>query len=289
MNPKSEAIKPDEKKDPCDEDFTLTVHKKWRDYNNMFSTRPAKLEVEVEIIDIGTTPRRELVQSIFPESDWTKADIAALKAQYPDAPLGDKNPIILELEPNSGDDDFHWKNKLEKLPVAYRATVMVDDGTGTDTLIPKQKMEPVTDASGNPVYVQKVDDQGNPVFDTNGDPVYVQEVDEHGNPVTDQSGNPVYVQQMKPAVDEHGKPVYETEIHYLQYVVTERVPDGYKLVQYELKEDTASVVILNEIDSVVLPATGGPGEPYYMLAGIPLTLGIILLEIKKRRRIIQNE
>ena len=236
-NPKGETIKPDELKDPCSEDFTLNVHKKWRDYNDMFSTRPAKLEVEVEIIDIGTTPRAQLVQSIFPESGWTRADIAVLKAQYPDAPLGDKNPIILELEPNSGDDDFHWKNKLEKLPVAYRATVMVDDGTGTNTLIPKPKL------------------------DTNGNQVR----------------------------DEHGNPVYETEIHYLQYVVTERVPDGYKLVQYELLEDTASVVILNEIDSVVLPATGGPGEPYYMLAGIPLTLGIILLEIKKRRRIIQNE
>ena len=82
-----------------------------------------------------------------------------------------------------------------------------------------------------------------------------------------------------------------TAVHYLQYVVVERVPEGYKLVEYQLLEDTASVVILNELNSVVLPGTGGFGYTYYyVLAGVPLFLGIALLYIeKKRRKEVQNE
>lgn len=92
-----------------------------------------------------------------------------------------------------------------------------------------------------------------------------------------------------------GLPVaYETEgeIHYLQYVVVERVPEDYKLVEYRIYEDTASVVILNELAGVVLPGTGGPSySSYYMLTGILLFIGTALLciEHRRRRREVQNE
>ncbi len=53
---------------------------------------------------------------------------------------------------------------------------------------------PKVDEDGNPVYVQKVDENGNPKTDENGNPVYVQAVDENGNPKVDEDGNPVYQQ-----------------------------------------------------------------------------------------------
>lgn len=55
---------------------------------------------------------------------------------------------------------------------------------------------PAYDANGQPIYLQKVDANGNPVFDANGNPVYVQQVDANGNPVFDANGNPVYVQRL---------------------------------------------------------------------------------------------
>lgn len=234
-NEETETVEPDEMKDPCDELFDLTVHKKWRDYNNKFDSRPEKLEIEVQVIDVGVTPRMQLVQSIFPESDWSPADFDLLDAQFPgfQEKYGSSNPILMELEAGE-EESIHWKGKLEGLPVAYRVTVK--------------------DGFGNPV----------PELDENGDTL----------------------------LDENNEPVYQTEIHYLQYVVTERVPDRYKLVQYEILEDTASVIILNELDDIVLPSSGGSGISFsYMLAGIPLFIGMALFYInsKKRRKEVQNE
>ncbi len=70
---------------------------------------------------------------------------------------------------------------------------------------------PVTDANGDPIYEQKLDENGNPVLDENNNPVYVQktklrtlvpELDENGNiiyeDVRDENGNLVY--------DENGEP-----------------------------------------------------------------------------------
>ena len=76
---------------------------------------------------------------------------------------------------------------------------------------------PKTDEAGNPIYVQQTDEDGNPVFepavDENGNPIYVQAVDEQGNPRTDDEGNPVYVQETddegNPLTDEDGNPVYK--------------------------------------------------------------------------------
>ena len=204
-NDKGEAVPPDEMKDPCETKFDLNVHKKWRDYNDMFSSRPAELEIEVHVIDVGTTPRMQLVQTIWPESGWQYPDLDLLEAQYGfKTQFGDENPIILRLRADSNDSN-HWQGTLENLPVAYKVGGAV---------------------------------------------------------------------------------------HYLQYVVVERVPDDYKLVEYQIEESTASVIILNELDNVVLPGTGGHGYSfYYMLAGIPLFIGMALfyIDLIRRRKEVQNE
>ncbi|MCR5664344.1 MAG: CHAP domain-containing protein [Oscillospiraceae bacterium] len=225
-NEESEALPPDEMKDPCATTFDLNVHKKWRDYNNMFSTRPAALEIEVHVIDVGAAPpgeiapKNQLVLAEYPESAWQEVDFDDLEAQIPGfkAKFGDENPIVLTLTENP-DSTVHWDGRLEGLPVAYKATELIDDGHGN--LVP--------------------------------------------TPVT----------------------------HYLQYVVVERIPTGYKLLRYEINESTASVVILNELESVVLPSTGYDWRPLYLLAGLPLLLaGMSLFCIfnrKKRRGEVQNE
>lgn len=202
-NPESEALPPDEKKDPCAEHFDLSVHKKWRDYNDMFHTRPTELLIEVYVIDLGTSPRAQLIQCELPESDWNLADLELLDAQHPgflDA-TGGRNPIVFVLSANE-DESLRWKGTLENLPVAYTV-----DG----------------------------------------------------------------------------------EVHYLQYVVTEHVPDQYQVLQYEIMEDTASVIITNELTDVVLPGTGGSGTVYwYVMAEIPLFFGVALFYIIRRRREEEN-
>jgi hypothetical protein len=71
----------------------------------------------------------------------------------------------------------------------------------------------VTDANGDIVYQQAVDEQGNPLFDAVQNPVYVVLLDADGNPVLDALGKPVYEQAIDPDTgellfDANGNPIY---------------------------------------------------------------------------------
>lgn len=59
---------------------------------------------------------------------------------------------------------------------------------------------PAEDGSGNPLYVQQTDGNGELVVDEFNNPVYVQLI-EHDKPVFDENGDPVYLQVMEPTGD----------------------------------------------------------------------------------------
>ena len=223
-NGESEAIEPDDLKDPCAETFELHIHKKWRDYGNLLGQRPDSIEVEVLAIDVGTQPRWQLVQTIFSESD---GNIVNENEQLSGTQIGTRTVRV------TADRNGKWKLDVKGLPVAYVATV------------------PDLDDDGN----QKTE----PLYDEQNQPVYEQEFDENDNPV------PVLI------------PLTKTEVHYLQYVVTEKPVENYKVPQYEIKEDTASVIITNELDGIILPGTGADGIYKLLMLGLAIfTLGAFL-------------
>lgn len=83
-----------------------------------------------------------------------------------------------------------------------------------------------------------------------------------------------------------------TEVHYLQYVVIEQVPTDYKQIDYERIQDTASVIIINELDNIVLPSTGGTSYFFYsILEVLTLFAGMAWLyaRFKKRRKGVQSK
>jgi hypothetical protein len=50
----------------------------------------------------------------------------------------------------------------------------------------------IDDATGEIIYKQQVDENGNPITDSEGNPIYVQKTDENGNLMVDEQGNPIY-------------------------------------------------------------------------------------------------
>ena len=90
-----------------------------------------------------------------------------------------------------GEDATYSQIQDQTVSVNNNFTVKVYDKTGKAEV-------PQTDAEGNVVYEQAVDEQGNPRTDEEGNPIYVQETDEDGNPLTDEDGNPVYKQVLNP-------------------------------------------------------------------------------------------
>lgn len=111
VNHETEAVAPDEMKDPCEESVDLTIHKKWRDYNNILKTRPAAITVTVYQVDVGTVPPNTLLVCLFPETDWKIT-----------------NTYQVEL---SGDDEgIHWTSVLEDLPIAFMKPS--EDGTSEE-------------------------------------------------------------------------------------------------------------------------------------------------------------
>ena len=196
------------------------------------------------------------------------------------------------------DGTIHWSIDVEDLPIAYQAVkkqeingelkpVIKTDDQGNEIYVDK------LDENGNPVYKQAEDENGNPAVDNEGNPIYEQAEDENGYPIwqkTDANGTRLYnddgtpqlasaeeVVNILPVYETEKVPVYETELHYIQYVVTEKYVENYKVPQYEILEDTASVIITNEIDGIVLPGTGSNGIHPIVFAGIvTLMLGAVL-------------
>lgn len=61
----------------------------------------------------------------------------------------------------------------------------------------------------------------NPVFDESGNPVYVQAVDENGEPKEDAEGNPVYVQKTQLALNKDGYPYLDSDGYWVYEPMTD--------------------------------------------------------------------
>lgn len=90
----------DDLKDPCEETFDLDIHKKWKDAQFFFSTRPEYITVQIQKVAVGSTPPEQLIYT-------------------GDAPEG-SNPVTTTITISSSDSstwNTNWKATIDDLIV----------------------------------------------------------------------------------------------------------------------------------------------------------------------------
>lgn len=142
--------------------------------------------------------------------------------------------------------------------------------------------------------VRQKDADGNPLFDADGMPLYVQKTDENGNLVYEENGDPVY----KAELIEQNFLIHDGDTFTLgdgEYIIINYLPVGtwYTIEEVEKSEEYDIIVndkennsgevsgdisqdtVINYVNDYIvfnLPKTGGPGPEVYAIAGALLIL-----------------